>query len=135
MIHPSYTNIKKFTFYFVGQVIKMEVSSARFKTSSGKRVEEERACGMLGHKWENRLRIILKKMIFLINRMNSAQDRNHLRVLLNVALNLLSLLIYNLSRYIFKIYRQEEYLFQSLVKKGRKEQHLSGPCLQTAAIF
>ena len=80
--------IKSRRLRWTGHVAKMEEGRSAFKILSGKPTGK-RPLGRLKHRWEENIRMDLKEVG--INRRNwvdSAQDRNYWRALVNAALNL-----------------------------------------------
>ena len=66
----------------------MEVSRSAFKILTGKPTEKT-LLGRPRHRWEDNIRMDLKEIaINTRSWVNSAQDRDYLRALVNVALNL-----------------------------------------------
>ena len=73
---------------WAGHVAKMEEDRSAFKILAAY-PKEKRPLGSLGRRWEDNIRMDLKEIgINTRNWVDSAQDRNYWRALVNAALNL-----------------------------------------------
>jgi hypothetical protein len=73
---------------WAGHVARMEEGRTAFKMLAGKTIGK-RPLGRLKPRWENNIRMALKDIgINTRNWVDSAQDRNYWRALVNAALNL-----------------------------------------------
>ena len=80
--------IKSRTLRWAGHVARMEEGRSAFKILTGKRTGK-RLLGRPTRRWEDNIRMDLEEMgINAGNWVDSAQDRNYWRALLNAALNL-----------------------------------------------
>ena len=80
--------IKSRRLRWAGHVSRMEESSSAFKILTGKPLEK-RLLGRPRHRWEENIRMDLKIIgINTRNWVDSAQDRDYQKVLVNAALNL-----------------------------------------------
>ena len=80
--------IKSRRLRWAGHIARMEEVRSAFKISTGKRVGK-RPLGRPRRRWEDNIRMDLEKLgINAGNWVDSAQDRNYWRALVNAALNL-----------------------------------------------
>ena len=80
--------IKSRRLTWTGHVARMEEGRVFFKILTGKPTEN-RPLGRSRHRWEDNIRMDLEEIgINAGNWVDSAQDRNYWRALVNVALNL-----------------------------------------------
>ena len=73
---------------WVGHVARMEEGRSAFKIVTGKPIGK-RPLGRPGRTWEDNIRMDLEEIVINVgNWVDSAQDRNYWRALVNAALNL-----------------------------------------------